>query len=70
VTSYLFTFVLSGNDKKITPISAQEKLKALEILQGIFLLHPISKEVVVENNGIKVGYFLLVKNKFTIIGSF
>ena len=54
MTSCLFTHVLTGSDKKITNISAQEKLKALEILQGIFLLHPISKEVVVENNGIKV----------------
>ena len=38
----------------------QEKQKALEILQGVFLLHPASKLTVVEdNNGIKVLLDLL-----------
>lgn len=53
----MFNNVLDAKDPKYSPIAPLEKLKALEILQGIFLMHPPSKDLVVDNEGIKVNSY-------------
>jgi hypothetical protein len=56
VPLYLFDHILNPREQpRFSAISDQEKQRALEILQGVFLLHPPSKDLVVAaSNGIKV----------------